>query len=225
MRLTKQQAELTTRDARALGIKRRISTFTTDMGVSSSNRIHNVLLMGKYLEEAALTGSRPDRPVERKRLTRADDGAVEVLAHEQDVVDPVRGRDAHVGREGRDPALDPERPGVPRRQLGLLLRQRHGRNPSPVRREAGGEDGSCTLGRGQSRTAPGPNHANVVPVDGEGRVQGLPRLRGDESAGRSADGVRRENEVVAALGRLEVDQTRERPRPEPSDLIAAEADR
>jgi vancomycin resistance protein YoaR len=48
--LTKQQAELTTRDARALGIKRRISTFTTDMGVSSSNRIHNVLLMGKYLD-------------------------------------------------------------------------------------------------------------------------------------------------------------------------------
>ena len=45
--LTKQQAELTTRDARALGIKRRISTFTTDMGVSSSNRIHNVLLMGQ----------------------------------------------------------------------------------------------------------------------------------------------------------------------------------
>ena len=48
--LTKQQAELTTRDAKALGIKRRISTFTTDMGVSSSNRIHNVLLMGKYLD-------------------------------------------------------------------------------------------------------------------------------------------------------------------------------
>jgi len=48
--LTKQQAELTTRDARALGIKRRISTFTTDMGVSSSNRIHNVLLMGQYLD-------------------------------------------------------------------------------------------------------------------------------------------------------------------------------
>jgi len=48
--LTKQQAELTTRDAKALGIKRRVSTFTTDMGVSSSNRIHNVLLMGRYLD-------------------------------------------------------------------------------------------------------------------------------------------------------------------------------
>jgi len=48
--LTKQQAELTTQDAKALGIKRRISAFTTDMGVSSSNRIHNVLLMGRYLD-------------------------------------------------------------------------------------------------------------------------------------------------------------------------------
>jgi vancomycin resistance protein YoaR len=44
------RAGLTTADAKALGIHRRISTFTTDMGVSSSNRIHNVQLMADYID-------------------------------------------------------------------------------------------------------------------------------------------------------------------------------
>src|SRR5215210_498517 len=44
------RAALTTADAKALGIHRRISTFTTDMGVSSSNRIHNVQLMADYID-------------------------------------------------------------------------------------------------------------------------------------------------------------------------------
>jgi vancomycin resistance protein YoaR len=48
--LTTLDADLTTREARALGIRRRLATFTTDMGVSSSNRITNVLLMGEYLD-------------------------------------------------------------------------------------------------------------------------------------------------------------------------------
>jgi vancomycin resistance protein YoaR len=48
--LTTLAADLTTREARALGIRRRLATFTTDMGVSSSNRITNVLLMGQYLD-------------------------------------------------------------------------------------------------------------------------------------------------------------------------------
>jgi vancomycin resistance protein YoaR len=52
--LTALAAELTTRDARALGIRRQLATFTTDMGVSSSNRIHNVLLMGEYLDGTIL---------------------------------------------------------------------------------------------------------------------------------------------------------------------------
>jgi vancomycin resistance protein YoaR len=52
--LTSVAAELTTRDARALGIRRQLATFTTDMGVSSSNRIHNVLLMGQYLDGTIL---------------------------------------------------------------------------------------------------------------------------------------------------------------------------
>jgi vancomycin resistance protein YoaR len=40
----------TTAEAQALGISRRISTFTTDMGTSSSNRIHNVHLMADYID-------------------------------------------------------------------------------------------------------------------------------------------------------------------------------
>jgi vancomycin resistance protein YoaR len=42
--------ELTTKDAKALGIRKPISTFTTDMGLSSSNRIWNVHLLGNYLD-------------------------------------------------------------------------------------------------------------------------------------------------------------------------------
>jgi vancomycin resistance protein YoaR len=43
-------AERTTREARALGITERISTFTTEMGPSSSNRIHNVHLMAQFID-------------------------------------------------------------------------------------------------------------------------------------------------------------------------------
>jgi vancomycin resistance protein YoaR len=48
--LTSIQAELTTAEAHALGIRAQISTFTTEMGPSSSNRIHNVHLMADYID-------------------------------------------------------------------------------------------------------------------------------------------------------------------------------
>jgi vancomycin resistance protein YoaR len=48
--LTALEPRLTTADAKALGIRRRVSTFTTDMGVSSSNRIWNVHLMADYID-------------------------------------------------------------------------------------------------------------------------------------------------------------------------------
>ena len=47
--LTKLPADFTTKEAKALGIRRQISTFTTDMGESSANRIWNVHLLGDYL--------------------------------------------------------------------------------------------------------------------------------------------------------------------------------
>jgi vancomycin resistance protein YoaR len=43
-------ADLTTEEAQALGIRERISSFTTEMGTSSSNRIHNVHLMADYID-------------------------------------------------------------------------------------------------------------------------------------------------------------------------------
>ena len=50
LRLKQIRADLTTREADQLGIRERISTFTTDMGTSSSNRIHNVQLMARYVD-------------------------------------------------------------------------------------------------------------------------------------------------------------------------------
>lgn len=43
-------ADLTTEEAGALGIRERISTFTTEMGPSSANRIWNVHLMADYID-------------------------------------------------------------------------------------------------------------------------------------------------------------------------------
>jgi vancomycin resistance protein YoaR len=48
--LTALAAELTTKEARALGIREEVSSFTTDMGASSANRIWNVHLLGDYLD-------------------------------------------------------------------------------------------------------------------------------------------------------------------------------
>jgi vancomycin resistance protein YoaR len=44
------EADLTTREAKALGIRRQISTYTTEMGPSSANRIWNVHLMADYID-------------------------------------------------------------------------------------------------------------------------------------------------------------------------------
>lgn len=50
LHLRQTRADLTTKEAEALGIRERISSFTTDMGTSSSNRIHNVQLMANYID-------------------------------------------------------------------------------------------------------------------------------------------------------------------------------
>jgi vancomycin resistance protein YoaR len=48
--LTALAAEFSTKEAKALGIREQISTFTTDMGESSANRIWNVHLIGDYMD-------------------------------------------------------------------------------------------------------------------------------------------------------------------------------
>ena len=45
-----RQPDLTTAKANALGIDRKLVAFTTEMGVSSSNRIHNVHLMADFID-------------------------------------------------------------------------------------------------------------------------------------------------------------------------------
>jgi vancomycin resistance protein YoaR len=52
--LAKVAPEFTTREAKALGIREQVSTYTTDMGVSSANRIWNVQLLGRYLDGTIL---------------------------------------------------------------------------------------------------------------------------------------------------------------------------
>ena len=48
--LTALEPKLTTAEAKGLGIRGQVSTFTTEMGVSSSNRIWNVHLMADYID-------------------------------------------------------------------------------------------------------------------------------------------------------------------------------
>jgi vancomycin resistance protein YoaR len=45
-----RQAELTTAKANALGIRQKLVSYTTEMGESSSNRIHNVHLMADFID-------------------------------------------------------------------------------------------------------------------------------------------------------------------------------
>ena len=44
------QPKVTTRSLRALGITRQLVSFTTDMGASSANRVHNVHLMADFID-------------------------------------------------------------------------------------------------------------------------------------------------------------------------------
>ena len=78
--LQETRPDLTTREADKLGIREQISSFTTDMGVSSSNRIHNVQLMAQYIDGTLLRPGddlllqRLGRPAhERARLPRGAD--------------------------------------------------------------------------------------------------------------------------------------------------------
>jgi vancomycin resistance protein YoaR len=48
--LERVPAAFTTREAQALGIRRQLVSFTTEMGPSSANRIHNVHLMADYID-------------------------------------------------------------------------------------------------------------------------------------------------------------------------------
>jgi vancomycin resistance protein YoaR len=48
--VTALAADLTTKEAKALGITEELTSFTTDMGESSANRIWNVHLLGDYLD-------------------------------------------------------------------------------------------------------------------------------------------------------------------------------
>ena len=73
LRLKQTRADLTTAEANRLGIRERISSFTTEMGPSSSNRIHNIHLMAEYIdgtlirpgETFSFNGSVGPRTVER----------------------------------------------------------------------------------------------------------------------------------------------------------------
>jgi len=48
--LGQRDPDLTTAEAKALGIRHKLVSFTTQMGVSSSNRIHNVHLMADFID-------------------------------------------------------------------------------------------------------------------------------------------------------------------------------
>jgi vancomycin resistance protein YoaR len=48
--VTSLAADLTTKEAKALGITEKVASFTSDMGASSANRIWNVHLLGDYLD-------------------------------------------------------------------------------------------------------------------------------------------------------------------------------
>jgi vancomycin resistance protein YoaR len=53
--LGERAPDLTTAQARSLGIRRKLVSYTTEMGVSSSNRIHNVHLMADFIDGTVIS--------------------------------------------------------------------------------------------------------------------------------------------------------------------------
>ena len=58
-----------------------------------------------------------------ERLSRCDHGAVDEVGHQVDVVDAVRGRLAHLGRERDELGADPERVRTCSREVGRVVGQ------------------------------------------------------------------------------------------------------
>jgi hypothetical protein len=118
--------------------------------VAADRRKHQAADDHLSFEEAALGRARADDLVEGEDLSRLDDRSVDEVRHQVDVVDAVRGRRAHVGREGREPAADPEGLRFLRRQLG----------GTRVQRQIGGAVDARVGGRGERV-----GHGLVVDVD------------------------------------------------------------
>jgi vancomycin resistance protein YoaR len=56
--LGERDAELTTAKAQVLGIRRKLVSYTTEMGESSSNRVHNVHLMADFIDGTVIAPGR-----------------------------------------------------------------------------------------------------------------------------------------------------------------------
>ena len=70
-RLEQTRADLTTAEAGKLGIREQISSFTTEMGTSSSNRIHNVHLMADYVDGTVIKPGESSRSTTRSGRARS----------------------------------------------------------------------------------------------------------------------------------------------------------
>ena len=151
------------------------------------------------------------------------DRAVDVLGHQVDVVDPVRRRGAHLGREARDPLADPERLASAvvrsarvcfRRSDARPDRGRRGEGDrAEIQRPSGVEAGSRGHGSGRGSRRPRTARCGSRPPLRQVRLDRL----GDPV------GVERDAEPVA--GGAEADQPRQALRRERADVLALEGER
>ncbi len=172
------------------------------------------------LPEPALDRARADDLVVGERLACLDDRAVEVVPEEMHVPDPVRRREAHVGREGRDRLADPERLRVLRRQLGRERREPQHGEPATCAR-------ACVVDRAlgaldvEGRPVLRLDDVGAVARDAEGGVLGLLRERLDERMQLALDPGRVEDDVHRTGLRLETEERRELDATELADAALA----
>ena len=119
------------------------------------------------LQEPALGRALADDVVEGERLAGLDQRAVDEVGHQMHVVDPVRGRLAHLRRVRDELLADAERLCLRRRQLGVALAELDGCDVIAVRSLRDGDDDPRRVD-----VAPGPrrNHVHAVAGDRELRV-------------------------------------------------------
>ena len=115
-------------------------------------------------EEAPLGGARADDAVEREDLARLDHGAVDEVGHQVDVVDPVRGRHAHLRRVRDELLADPEGFRLGGRQI---RRARGERQLGDAAFLDSGLDGGRDLVRREVESRLGRRDAHHVPLHDE----------------------------------------------------------
>ena len=150
------------------------------------------------LEEAALLVRGPTVSLKENVLPGLDDRAVDVVGHQVDVVDPVRRRRAHVGREAGDPLADAERLRLLGRPVGRDAPQRQFGDARPAAARLAAATAAATRHGSTSRPSCEGAIVTAAPLTTKRALVGALAPRCELRAGRRARAARGRSRARAA---------------------------